>query len=59
LFTPRSLGPLLDVVRETDGELRARVEDGAQPHDVTTAEMGEDSAEARRADARPSGRRGL
>ncbi len=30
LFTPRPLGPLLDVARETNGELRARVETGAQ-----------------------------
>jgi hypothetical protein len=37
LFTPRPLGPLLDVARETDGELRAQVERGAQPHEVTAA----------------------
>ncbi len=30
LFTPRPLGPLLDIARETDGELRARVESGAE-----------------------------
>ena len=37
LFTPRPLGPLLDIARFTDGELRARVESGAAPHDVAAA----------------------
>ncbi|MFN2543465.1 MAG: AAA family ATPase [Actinomycetota bacterium] len=37
LYTPRPLGPLLDVARVTDGELRERVEDGAKPHDVAAA----------------------
>lgn len=46
LFTPRPLGPLLDVARETNGELRARVETGAQPHDVTIALMAELEAPA-------------
>ena len=46
LFTPRPLGPLLDVARETNGELRARVESGAQPHDVTIALMSELEAPA-------------
>ena len=34
LFMPRPLGPLLDIARATDGELRAQVEGGAKPHDV-------------------------
>jgi predicted ATPase len=46
LFTPRPLGPLLDVARETDGELRASVESGAQPHEVRTALMGDLEASA-------------
>ena len=46
LFTPRPLGPLLDVARETNGELRACVESGARPHDVTIALMGELEAPA-------------
>ena len=46
LFTPRPLGPLLDVARETTGELRVRVESGAQPHEVTIALMGELEAPA-------------
>jgi DNA-binding CsgD family transcriptional regulator/tetratricopeptide (TPR) repeat protein len=37
LFTPRPLGPLLDIARATDGELRARVESGAKPYDVAAA----------------------
>ena len=37
LFTPRPLGPLLDVARETGGELGALVQSGALPHDVTSA----------------------
>lgn len=37
LFTPRPLGPLLDVARLTDGDLRERVEADAQPHDVADA----------------------
>ena len=41
LFTPRPLGPLLDVARVTDGELRAEVERGAKPHDVAAAVMRE------------------
>ncbi|HEY2437003.1 MAG TPA: AAA family ATPase, partial [Solirubrobacteraceae bacterium] len=45
LFTPRPLGPLLDVARETDGELRAQVEAGGKPHDVAAALLRElDSA---------------
>jgi DNA-binding CsgD family transcriptional regulator/tetratricopeptide (TPR) repeat protein len=41
LFTPRPLGPLLDIARVTDGELRARVESGAKPHDVVAAFIAE------------------
>jgi DNA-binding CsgD family transcriptional regulator/tetratricopeptide (TPR) repeat protein len=37
LFTPRPLGPLLDIARATDGELRAQVESGTKPHDVAAA----------------------
>jgi DNA-binding CsgD family transcriptional regulator/tetratricopeptide (TPR) repeat protein len=37
LFTPRPLGPLLDIARVTGGELRARVESSAKPHDVAAA----------------------
>jgi DNA-binding CsgD family transcriptional regulator len=37
LFTPRPLGPLLDVTREADGELSALVEGGAVPYEVATA----------------------
>ena len=37
LFTPRPLGPLLDIARVTDGELREQVEAGGQPHDVARA----------------------
>jgi DNA-binding CsgD family transcriptional regulator len=37
LFTPRPLGPLLDVAALTGGELREKVEAGAAPHDVATA----------------------
>lgn len=37
LFTPRPLGPLLDVARLTDGELRERIEADAKPHDVADA----------------------
>jgi DNA-binding CsgD family transcriptional regulator/tetratricopeptide (TPR) repeat protein len=41
LFTPRPLGPLFDVARVVDGELRERVEAGGQPHDVARALMDE------------------
>jgi DNA-binding CsgD family transcriptional regulator len=37
LFTPRPLGPLLDVSRVTGGELAENVERGAAPHDVAAA----------------------
>ena len=41
LFTPRPLGPLLDIARLTDGELREQVEGGGQPWDVARALMDE------------------
>ena len=41
LFTPRPLGPLLDIARVTDGGLRQRVEAGGQPYDVARALMDE------------------
>jgi DNA-binding CsgD family transcriptional regulator/tetratricopeptide (TPR) repeat protein len=37
LFTPRPLGPLLDVAASTGGELAELVREGALPHDVTAA----------------------
>src|SRR4029453_18282665 len=37
LFTPRPLGPLLDIARATGGELDERVERGDMPHDVAGA----------------------
>ena len=37
LFTPRPLGPLLDIAEETGGELAELVEGGAGPSDVLTA----------------------
>src|SRR4051795_9941011 len=41
LVTPRPLGPLLDIARETAGELQARVEAGRLPHDVALALLDE------------------
>jgi DNA-binding CsgD family transcriptional regulator/tetratricopeptide (TPR) repeat protein len=41
LFTPRPLGPLLDIVRDTGGELDELVHAGALPHDVTSAVLRE------------------
>jgi DNA-binding CsgD family transcriptional regulator/tetratricopeptide (TPR) repeat protein len=41
LFTPRPLGPLFDIARVVDGELRERVEAGGQPHEVARALMDE------------------
>jgi predicted ATPase len=46
LFTPRPLGPLIDIARVTDGELRARIESGAKPHDVVAALIAELEAPA-------------
>jgi DNA-binding CsgD family transcriptional regulator len=37
LFTPRALGPLLDVAEETGGELADVTARGAEPHEVATA----------------------
>jgi len=37
LFTPRLLGPFLDIARETAGGLRDQLEEGGQPHDVAAA----------------------
>jgi hypothetical protein len=39
LFTP--LGPLFDIARVVEGELRERVETGGQPHEVARALMDE------------------
>ena len=41
LFTPRPLGPLFDIARVVDGELREQVEAGSQPHEVARALMDE------------------
>ncbi|HEX3975588.1 MAG TPA: AAA family ATPase [Solirubrobacteraceae bacterium] len=46
LFTPRPLGPLLDVARSVGGELRAQLDRGAKPHDVAAALMSELEAPA-------------
>jgi DNA-binding CsgD family transcriptional regulator len=37
VFTPRPLGPLLDITRTTGGELATLVEGGARPHEVASA----------------------
>ena len=37
LFTPRPLGPLLDVARLTGGDLERLVDGGAKPHEVADA----------------------
>jgi len=36
LFTPRPLGPLLDIAGEAGGELRAAVESGRGPHEIVS-----------------------
>jgi predicted ATPase len=41
LFTPRPLGPLLDVADTTGGELRELVQSDARPHEVAGALMRE------------------
>jgi DNA-binding CsgD family transcriptional regulator len=46
LFTPRPLGPLLDISRLTGGELEDHVERGAKPHDVAAALLRELEAPA-------------
>ncbi len=47
LFTPRALGPFLDVAADAGGELERVVAGGARPHDVAVALL----AELRRAPA--------
>ena len=37
LFTPRPLGPLLDIAESTDGELEHLVQSSARPHEVVAA----------------------
>ena len=37
LFTPRPLGPFLDVAEQTDGRLEELVAGGAMPHDIALA----------------------
>jgi AAA ATPase domain len=39
LFTPRALGPLLDIAEVTGGELSELIESGALPHEVVAALM--------------------
>ncbi len=41
LFTPRPLGPLLDVAEITGGELEELVQSGARPHEVASSLMRE------------------
>jgi DNA-binding CsgD family transcriptional regulator/tetratricopeptide (TPR) repeat protein len=41
LFTPRPLGPLFDIARLVEGELREQVEAGGQPHEVARSLMDE------------------
>ena len=41
LFTPRPLGPFLDVAREAGGELERMVSHGARPHDVAMVLLAE------------------
>jgi DNA-binding CsgD family transcriptional regulator/tetratricopeptide (TPR) repeat protein len=41
LFTPRALGPLLDIAQLTGGELARSLESGARPSDVATVLMRE------------------
>jgi DNA-binding CsgD family transcriptional regulator len=46
LFTPRPLGPLLDIARSVGGELRDQLDRGGKPHDVAVALMSELEAPA-------------
>src|SRR5215213_10376345 len=46
LFTPRPLGPLLDIAELTGGELGEVAEIGARPHDVVAALIRELGARA-------------
>jgi predicted ATPase len=41
LFTPRPLGPLLDIAESTGGPFEELVKTGARPHEVATALMHE------------------
>jgi DNA-binding SARP family transcriptional activator len=41
LFTPRPLGPFLDIAQITGGELEELLRTGARPHELATALMGE------------------
>ena len=41
LFTPRPLGPFVDIAQSTGGELEDLVADGARPHEVVAALMEE------------------
>ena len=41
LFTPRPLGPFLDLAEAAGGQLAARVADGARPYDVAAALLAE------------------
>ena len=61
LFTPRPLGPLLDIAELTGGELAEVVAAGAKPHDVVGAlirELGSASADGARARGPALGGRG-
>jgi class 3 adenylate cyclase/tetratricopeptide (TPR) repeat protein len=46
LFTPRPLGPLLDVAESTGGELEQLVQEGARPHEVAAVLMRDLAARA-------------
>ena len=46
LFSPRALGPLLDIAELTGGELARSLDSGARPSDVATALMHEASRRA-------------
>ena len=41
LFTPRALGPLLDIARVTGGDFERLVHEGARPHEVLAALVAE------------------
>ena len=41
LFTPRALGPLLDIARVTGGDFERLVHEGARPHEVQAALVAE------------------
>ena len=48
LFTPRPLGPLLDIAGATGGELRNQVDAGGKPHDMAGALIDELESPGRR-----------